>query len=182
MRTPRILIGSLMISLSLHASGQEPDRKPEFFAKLYAQTCMKHFGKPDALRNELTTNKLLELPPQKAEAFLAGSPGTAWAIPSPLGEFVVSLRRDNVCAVYARRAETTEVERRFVDLVSKSPPPLVVEKLRDERSGSPNGPTHTISYAWFRPQAKPKLLFTLTTAASPTAQIQAMASLAMAAE
>ena len=177
-----LLIASVLGLLAHGALAQEPDRKPEFFAKLYAKTCMKHFGKPDGLRNELTENKLPELPPQKAQAFLAGAPGTAWLIPNPVGDFVVSLRNDNVCAVFARRAEATEVERRFSDLVSKSPPPLVSEKLRDDRSNSANGATHTISYAWFRPQAKQKLLFTLTTATSPSAQLQAMASLAMVAE
>lgn len=180
---PRCLLIASVLGLFAHgALAQEPDRKPEFFTKLYAQTCMKHFGKPGALRNELTANKLPELPPEKAQAFLAGSPGTAWLIPNPIGDFVVSLRNDNVCAVYARRAEAAEVERRFSGLVSKSPPPLVSEKLRDERSNSTNGPTRTISYAWVRPQAKQKLLFTLTTATSATAQLQAMASLAMVVE
>lgn len=182
MYTRRLLIAAALGLLAHGALAQEPDRKPEFFAKLYAQTCMKHFGKPDALRNELNANKLPELPPQKAKAFLAGSPGTAWLIPNPVGDFVVSIRSDNVCAVYARRVEAAEVERLFRDLVSKSPAPLVSERLRDENSNSANGPTHTVSYAWFRPQAKQKLLFTLTTATSPSAQLQAMASLAMVAE
>lgn len=174
-----------VFALSILVSGalaQEPDRKPEFFAKLYAQTCMKHFGKPDGLRNELTANKLPELPPQQAQAFLAESPGTAWLIPNPVGDFVVSLRNDNVCAVFARRADAAEVERRFSDLVSKSPPPLVSEKLRDDHTNSDNGATHTISYAWSQPQASQKLLFTLTTATSPSARLQAMASLAIVAE
>lgn len=82
-----LLITSVLGLLAHGAIAQEPDRKPAFFAKLYAQACTKHFGKPDALRNELTANKLPKLPSQKAHAFLAGSPGTAWLIPNPVGDF-----------------------------------------------------------------------------------------------
>jgi len=170
---------SFVFVFSSASFAQEVDRKPEFFANLYARTCMKHFGKPDALKNELDTNKIPQLPPDKAQFFLAGSNCTAWLIPNPIGDFVVSLRSDNVCTVFARRAEATEIESRFSDLVSKSPPPLLASKRSDEYSTSPNGPTHTISYTWEAPKAKQKLLFTLTTATSDAANLQAMASLAM---
>lgn len=171
---------ALMLALGVQpASAEEPDQKSQFFAALYVQTCMKHFGDPAGLRSEFERQQVPQLPPEKAQYFLAGGQGSAWVIPNPFGDFVVSLRDEVVCAVHARRVNAEEVERRFAEIVSVSPPPLVLQKLGDEQAISPNGPTRTVSYAWLKPQENRKLLFTLTTAASPEAQIQAMASLVL---
>lgn len=172
----------VLFTFSHVSLAQDAEHQAEFFANLYAKTCIKHFGKPDALRNELTTNKLPTLPAKLAPIFLGGMSGTAWNLSNSVGNFVVSLRADNTCAVFARRADPVAVEKRFIEIVSVSPSPLVAEKRKDERVNSPQGPMRSISYVWFRPGAKQKLHFLLSTSSSPAASLQAMATLGMISE
>jgi hypothetical protein len=72
------------------------------------------------------------------------------------------------------------VEKSFAALVATAPPPLVARQRSDELAQtSVNGQTHTIAYEWYVPGAQRGILFTLTTASSATAQIQAMGSAAI---
>jgi hypothetical protein len=60
------------------------------------------------------------------------------------------------------------------------PHPLVARQVQDEYAQtSANGQTHTIAYEWSVPNARRRMLFTLTTASSATAQIQALGSVAI---
>lgn len=178
-----VFVGALF-SAPLRAEGGDP--KAEFFAKLYASMCMKNLNNLEALRNQLTKNNLPKLPPEKAALFLNGSDGDAWPVPNQgdFGNFVLVLPAGkNLCIVYARRASQIDVERLFLDMTSKAPAPLTGEKTIDKRADTaPNGETHTVSYSWSIPQAPRKMMFTLTTAASESALLQAMASAAIVSE
>lgn len=119
-----------------------------------------------------------KLPVEKAAHFLSGNPGDAWPVPDKHGIFVLSLPTNkNICAVYARRADTAIAEKLFAGQVANAPPPLVSKQVINERGQTvANGPTHTISYEWSAPNAPRKMLFTLTTASSETAQLQVLGS------
>jgi hypothetical protein len=170
-------------SVSNVSHADETDTKAESFTKLYVSLCLRHINNPGDLRNELAKNDLSKLPPDEATLFLNDAKGDAWAVPSQeeLGNFVLALPAgNNLCVVYARRANQAGVERRFAELTATAPAPLIVEKKLDKKSEAvPNGETHTVSYTWSAPQAQQKMVFTLTTSASENAQIQAMASAAM---
>lgn len=142
--------------------------------------CMKNLHSLDTLRSQLVKSNLPKLPPEKAANFLNGSGGDAWPVPSQgeLGNFVLALPAgNNLCVVFARRANQIDIERRFEDIAGKAPAPLVVEKGIDQKLDTlPNGETHTVSYEWSIPQAPRRMMFTLSTSASENAQLQAMAS------
>lgn len=179
-----VVFAGTLFSASSRAEGSDP--KAEFFAKLYASMCMKNLNNLEALRNQLIKNNLPKLPPEKAALFLNGSDGDAWPVPNQgdIGNFVLALPAGkNICIVFARRASQMDVERLFLDIASKAPAPLSGAKTIDKKADTaPNGETHTVAYSWSMPQASRKMMFTLTTAASDGALLQAMASAAIASE
>jgi hypothetical protein len=82
--------------------------------------------------------------------------------------------------VHGRRADPASAEKMFARLVASAPAPLVSKQVRNERAKTvANGPTHTLSYEWSVPNATRKMLFTLTTASSDTAQLQVLGSAAI---
>ncbi|WP_266169228.1 NMCC_0638 family (lipo)protein [Dyella subtropica] len=183
MRLRSLLSGIALLLASTAGQAQDATDASAFFVKLYATTCMKHYAKPEALKAEFEAAKTPALADATAKNFLGGMPGTAWARSGPGdGKFVVSLRDDGVCAVFAQQADAINVEQQFTALVSSSPAPLKASPEQDERGMAPTGPIHTLSYAWARPGDTSKLLFTLTTAVSPDAPVQAMATLARVAK
>jgi hypothetical protein len=185
----RTLILSIFAATAIFGNvchAEDADSKANYFANLYVGLCMKNLNDLESLRANLARNNLPKLPPEKAALFLQNKEGDAWPVPfqGQLGNFVVTLLSGkNFCAVLARRASQTDVEHQFIQLVSKAPTPLISEVKLDEYSETAlNGKTHTISYTWSLPQAHRKMLFTLTTAPSETAQLQAMASAAIISE
>ncbi|HEY1147973.1 MAG TPA: hypothetical protein VGF27_05330 [Pseudoduganella sp.] len=168
------------------AGAADMDPKAEVFSSLFASLCMKNLHNLEGLRNQLATAQVPKLPAEKAAPFLNGGAGDAWPVPhqGDFGNFVLALPAGkNMCAIFARRARSADVEQMFNSMVSKAPPPLVNEKTIDGRASTvPNGETHTLSYNWFTPNSPRKMTFTLTTAASDSAQLQAMASAALTRE
>ena len=178
MRVHSLLAVVALLLVSANTRAQDAEASA-FFMKLYTTTCMKHYAKPEALSAEFTAAKTPTLPDDTARAFLGGMPGKAWPQRGPgEGKFVVSLRDDGVCAVFAQYADTINVEQQFTALVATSPAPLTSSREQDDHGMAPTGPIHTLSYAWARPGDSTKLVFTLTTAVSPDAPVQAMATLA----
>ena len=93
------------------------------------------------------------------------------------------LKGKNLCAVYGRRADAEAVQQQFSAIVATAPSLLVATRVTNKLAQtSANGQTHTVAYEWSVPNAHRKLLFTLTTASSATAQIQAMGSAATVSE
>ncbi|MFC1542335.1 hypothetical protein ACFL4M_00415 [Pseudomonadota bacterium] len=173
----------VIFAFSTVSHAEEIDGRTEPFTNLYLKLCMKNLNDFEALRTQLTNNKLPRFPPVQAALFLKGHRGDAWPVPyqGQQGNFVLALPSDkNFCAIHARRVNQAEVERQFIKLVSKAPPPLISElKNKEVSENSTNGMMRTISYAWSLPQAKRKMLFTLTTASSKNANLQALGSVAM---
>ena len=125
----------------------------------------------------MASNPVLQGEP--SSFFLGGKPGTAWSVQADTGKYVVSLRDDNVCAVFAQRANVSEIQDNFTSLVTVAPDPLVA--IEREPAGPNSDTLKTVSYAWTRPKDKSELLFTLTTSTEASPTVQAMASLAVTA-
>jgi len=147
------------------------------FTTLFAFTCMKHFYAHDQLRADMAASNAAVLPQDRAAFFLNGTHGTAWAVLENEQRYVVVLRDDDICAVYAQHAPVEVVQKNFVALVSSSPAPLVAEQLNSAISGPNSDVLHTIAYAWSRPKDDTQLTFTLTTSTDGV-PVQAMASMA----
>ncbi|MES5815912.1 hypothetical protein [Pseudoxanthomonas sp. Soil82] len=152
---------------------------PDSIGDLFAGTCMKHFYSQDALRKAMSDTGAPEAPPEKAEFFLGGNPGKAWFVIAPSTAYVVALRDDTVCAVFAQRANTDQAHAGFAALVSTAPEPLVAAVQDADALGPKDSHTRTAAYSWSRPEDKYELLFVLTTSDSPGATAQAMASMSL---
>jgi len=169
-----------LLIVSINSNAQGANNEADYFSNIYLSLCMKNINNFEALRNQLLGKKLPELPFDQAKYFLFGGGGDAWPIPyqEKLGNFVLSLPTGkNMCGVFMRKGNPNEVEANFIKLVSNAPKPLnSILKLDENKESATNGKTHTLSYAWSVPDATKKMLFTLTTVSSPTADIQAWAS------
>lgn len=152
---------------------------PDSINDLFAGTCMKHFYSQDDLRKAMADMRAPEAPPEKAEFFLGGKPGKAWFVLAPSTAYVVALREDTLCAVFAQRADSNRVQHGFAALVGKAPEPLMSTAQSPAGLGPNDARTHTVTYAWSRPQDKDELLFVLTTSDSDEATAQAMISMAL---
>jgi hypothetical protein len=159
------------------ATGSRAGDEP--FTALFSSSCVRHFYALDKLAAALASSQATALDGVDAAPFLGGASGAAWALRAPSGRYVVAIRTDRVCAVFAHRARATAVEESFAALATASPAPLVAEKL--DSSAGPNDQTsRTLAWSWSRAGDGSSLVFALTTSTDPTATIQAMASISLA--
>lgn len=159
------------------ALAQEPAPAADDFNMLFATTCMKHFHTPDTLREAMVKNGVEELIGEQSRFFLDGAPGKAWILDGSSGKYVVSLREDAICAVFAQQAKPDVVRAGFEALVKAAPAPLVSRRVEDPAM---HDHADTVTYAWSRPEDDVDLVFMLTTSTDPDVSAQAMASMALA--
>jgi hypothetical protein len=172
----RISAVAALIAMVFTCGFANANPQADSFANIYSSICLKHLMNLDALRAKL--KDIPELPKEKANLFLQGMDGSAWPVPDKHGVFVVALPTGkNMCSVFAHRVDAQAAEEKFVQLVKDAPAPLV-SRLVDSKSGpkTRDGDTRTVSYSWGVPQAKRKMLFTLTTATGESANIQGLAT------
>jgi len=173
------------LAFSQCVCADEIDGKAIAFAKSYSDICIRNLPNLEGLRTRLSAN-IPKFPPAQAALFLKGNEGDAWPVPSKEyeGNFVLALwANKNFCSLFGRRAKSQDAEKLFVQLVEKAPQPFVSVRKDDTwAEAAPNGKRHTISYVWSMPDAKRKFLFTLTTADSDSADLQALASAAIMSE
>lgn len=177
---PRCCAVLLMLSLaSTGCLASEREDQANAFTRIYASLCLKNLHSLEALREQL--KRIPALPPDMAAPFLTGKPGEAWHVPDKHGTFVLALLSGkNFCAVFARRADTETVIKAFTAWVTHPPAPLTAKQVRNEQAHTrKNGTNHTVAYEWSVPDATKKMLFTLTTAASETAELQVLGSAAV---
>ena len=177
---PRFIVVILMLALTSNVClGSEGDAQANSFANIYALLCMKNLLNLEALREQL--KPMPQFPPEKAAPFLGGRPGDAWPVPDKHGKFVLTIHSSkNFCAVHAHRASTETAIKRFTSLVADAPYPLIATQVKNEQTQDVvNGPVQTVSYEWSTPGAPLKLLFTLSTAPSDSAELQVLGSAAV---
>jgi hypothetical protein len=146
------------------------------FLAVFTATCMQHYYDKNKLRTLLSAEPDSTLSSQEAAYFLRGGAGSAWRIGYQDRRYVVSLRDDGICAVFAQQAAVESVRDGFTKLVSSAGPPF---EARQVNIGPNTGSLRTLSFAWARPSDATQLQFTLTTSDEPTAQVKAMASMAV---
>ncbi len=175
--TPLVVSAALGMAAS-GANSQPSEPGIDAFSVLFATTCMQHYYARDALQATVATLGGQEVPVENASFFLAGTGGSAWILMTEEGRFVVSLREDGTCAVFAQHADPDITKAAFVPLVSTTHPPLLAEPRT--LPSTPNSKhTSTLAYAWFRPEDDSELLFVLTTSSDPNATVQALATMSL---
>jgi len=170
----RSLLATAAILPALATAASPP---PDNLNDLFAGTCMKYFYSQNDLREAMSNSP--EVPPEKAEFFLDKAAGKAWFVMAPSTTYVVALRDDTVCAVFAQRANSESTRAGFSALVGTAPEPFVAAAVEPGTLGPNNEYTRTMAYSWFRPQDTSELLFVLTTSDSNEATAQAMASMSL---
>jgi len=76
-------------------AGDEP------FTALFSTSCVRHFYALDKLAAALAASAATALEGEDAAPFLGRASGAAWAVRGPSGRYVVAIRADRVCAVFA---------------------------------------------------------------------------------
>jgi hypothetical protein len=175
-----------MFAFSITGHAEGTDGRADFFVNLYSNLCMKYINNLEDLRTQIAKSKFQKLPPEHAAQFLRGLDGDAWRVPyqGQMGNFVIVLPAGkNICELYARKANQTDVERQFSKLAAIAPPPLISEKNPVENpETAANGKTHIISYTWSAPHTNKKILYMLTTSSIENAQLEALGSVSMVQE
>lgn len=111
---------------ALHASAQPQgpmptpplgERQALFATSLFGRACVGTAGDPRQV--EAAAGKLGLKPMARDEAvrFVGRQGGTAWALEVQGGQFVVSVRSDRVCTVYARRVDADALLREAVAML-----------------------------------------------------------------
>ena len=170
---------NLLVTAALLPALAAASPPPDSISDLFSGTCMKHFYSQDDLRKLMGDIGAPEAPPEKAEFFLGGNPGKAWFVSAPSTAYVVALRDDTVCAVFAQRADPDQVQSGFSALVGTAPEPLVAAAQDAAGLGPNDAHTRTTAYSWSRPEDRDELLFVLTTSDSSDATAQAMVSMSL---
>ena len=145
---------SLIVLLAFSAatnSAVAGDASANFLAKLFATVCIPNVGQPDQVRAWAAARHLQEVTsPVALDLFVGpGGKGVAWAVPSAIGSFALSIRgTTEACAVWARVASPTDVEtlfRRILDGAAR--PGVDVSVVKDTRDQSPSGIVRTLIYS-----------------------------------
>ncbi|RKP51836.1 NMCC_0638 family (lipo)protein [Pararobbsia silviterrae] len=178
---PFFVLAALLCTPLLAAA--QSDDNAEFFSHLYWSLCKPNAANPDALRAKLIAERLPKFPQEQATLFTHDTDGDAWPVPhnGAMGNFVLALPAGKkMCAVYARRADANTLQIIFSQFAETAPSPRVSDRQRDvDRDTESNGKTHTISYIWSTPGDPEKWLFMLTTSESPSAELQALATVSV---
>lgn len=181
-------LGATMLSGPGLAADTNQPQVTSGFASLYLSLCMQNLTHLDRLRAELAEKKLPMLPTERAAAFLDGREGNAWPVPyeGQLGNYVlVLLTHQSLCAIYARRVNTAEVEHDFDYLMSHVSAPMRSRLETDQVKISANGPVHTKGYVWSvigHPEITRRMAFILSTSDSNSAPLQAVGTASVGSE
>ncbi len=173
MRTVTILAAALALA-SLpagRAAADDPapnDPAANFVTKLFIDACIPNLGRPDQVRAWAVARHLPEIRSQAAlDVFVgSGDSGAAWAVPSELGQFALSLRgKTQGCAVWARAADPTAVRAYFIRIIDGvKRPGIEVSQLSDTSTATPNGQARSLAYNVTTPGAQGSFVFMLLTA------------------
>lgn len=154
------------------------DAPANFLVKLFATVCIPSVGQADKVRAWATEHHLPEITaPVALDVFVgSGGKGIAWAVPSAVGSFALSVRgTSEACAVWARTAAPTDAETLFrTTLEGAKRPGVDVSIIKDTRDPSPSGVIHTLVYSVSgADKLKGGFLYTMQTVERPGGPFQA---------
>jgi hypothetical protein len=177
-----VFLASLFALVPLPALADDP--KANTVLHVFMDACIPNMGQPDKIRAWAEDQHLQEISaPAALEVFVgAGAEGAAWAVPSPLGSFALSIRGvTEACAVWARAADPDDVAAGFKKLMEGvSRPGLDVGIDSDTTATTPVGQAHSIVYHLWPSSGKSGYAFTLLTAEHPGGAFQASIQVAPA--
>lgn len=180
-RLTAIAIGLLFcLSSPAHAA----DDRAAFLVKLFDAVCIPNMGNPDGVRAWATAKHLGQIEAAAPlDVFVGpGSHGAAWAIPTPYGNFALSIRgKTEACAVWAQAAAPAEIEADFKIIVEGVKQPGIKVRIdQDTATDSPAGRARALVYNVIAPGAPTGYEFTMLTAEHTGGAFQASIQVAKA--
>ena len=172
-----VVIVSLLLSELIYAD----EAASKFFMGVYNAMCVQSGGRTEIITKILEGKGAPKLTPEQAQPFLQGKIGTAWPIVVSEGSFVLVATSDNMCSLFAKKADTKEVESFFSSFFTsfaKQPNIVMLKQDKNEKKVD-GGVLTTISYLMTVGDAKDAFDIRLTTSTSTTSNVQALASIAM---
>ena len=126
------------------------DAAANFLVRLYIDACVTNTPAPERVRDFAASHGLKEIESREALGVFVGEggAGSAWNVPSAVGNFALSLRgRTQGCTVWALSADPAAVESLFRALLAGvARPGLSVTLLKDTTDPTPFGNRHTLAY------------------------------------
>jgi hypothetical protein len=117
---------------------------------LFSQVCMKNLGKPEGVQAWAADHHLMSVEnPEAIKIYAGGEGGAVWAVRTPTGQFVLSIRApSHACSVFADKADPQVVEG-YIDQLMQALKQTgrPVEVLKDDRSPTSVGSRHARVYA-----------------------------------
>ncbi len=160
------------------------DDRAALITKLFISACIPNMGNPDGVRAWATAQRLAQIEAAAPlEVFVGpGGKGAAWAVPTPYGNFALSIRgKTQACAVWAQAAAPAEVEGYFKTIVEGVKQPVIKIRIdKDATDETAAGRVHTLVYNVIAPGAPSGYEFTMLAAERPNAAFQASIQVAKA--
>lgn len=170
---PRALPLLLLTLLSPLGHAERLSLSTDLILKLYS-ICLNAVGDHAAIATVLDERDHPRLSHTEAKPFLGAAAGAAWPADMPFGKFVLASREDGLCAVYAKKADTREVERAFVGLLGFMQQQMGGRLVKAHDETHPNG-RHLLSYHFGPPPPEDfHLQLGLSTLAGDKTELQAL--------
>jgi len=153
----------------------------KFFIGMYNAMCVQSGGRSEMITKLLDSKGAPKLTYEQAQPFLQGRRGTAWPIVVSEGTFVLVATNDNLCSLFAKKANPKEIEKLFSSFFknfAKQPNIVMLKQDRNEKKID-GGVLTTINYLMTVGNAKDAFDIRLTTSTSSTSNVQALASIAL---
>jgi len=176
----RCLVAVVLV-LSASSASADPavakDAGANFLVRLFTYACAPNIGQPEKVRTWASDHHLSRVTSAEAlQVFVGNGPdGAAWAVPSPIGSFTLSIRgKTAACAVWARTADSGDVEllfRRLLEGIKR--PGIDVSLQKEERTTSPGRAVRSLVYSVRPTPHEAGVLFTMLTAEKSGGPFQA---------
>ena len=172
----RVAVAAFVIGVTIQPAAAS-DPGADFVLKLFMEACIPNFAQPAKVRQWAEQHHLAQIENAAALGLFvgAGDKGAAWAIPVSAGSFVLSIRGiTQACAVWAKAADSVEVEVDFKKIVENVARPgirVTVDKTMTEPT--PSGTARMLVYNVTAPGAPTSFEFTMLTAERPGGAFQA---------
>ncbi len=162
------LVFATVAALALVGQPARADEAATNFVKLFSDVCIAKFGHLTTVWDWAEEQNLLPITNPKALAVFAGRPnqdgkmtsfagggvpgsGKAWAVPDPVGRFVVATRLDpESCVTWAQKADPSEVDAAYAKMVAQAVGPGIEVKLAEDKNVDiPGGTVHIrVNHVW----------------------------------
>lgn len=173
---------AFLIAAPAFALADEPNAN--FVLRLFIDACVSNIGQPEKTRAWAAERHLQEVSaPAALGVFVgAGTKGSAWAVPSSLGSFALSIRgTTEACAVWARTADPAEVAvgfKKLMDGVKRPGSDVGIDS--DTTTSTPVGQARSLVYHVWPSSGSAGFAFTMLTAEHPGGAFQGSIQVARA--